>query len=38
MITLTAEGMRPHYANVAPKHQATMAGWVNQFNDRSGKS
>jgi len=37
MITLTAEGMRPHYANVKPKHQAGMAGWVNQFNDRSAR-
>lgn len=38
MITLTAEGMRPHYANVAPQHRVNMTGWVNQFNDRSRRA
>lgn len=37
VITLAAQGMHPHYANVAPQHRANMTRWANQFNDRSGQ-
>lgn len=35
IITLSAEGMQPHVANVAPQHRAVMTKWVNDFNARS---
>lgn len=37
VITLAAQGMGPHYANVAPQHRANMTRWVNQFNERSAR-
>lgn len=35
IITLSAQGIQPHVANVAPQHRANMTKWVNDFNDRS---
>ena len=35
MIVLNAQGMGPHFANVAPQHRGNMARWVNSFNQRS---
>lgn len=37
VITLAAQGLGPHFANVAPQHRQNMTRWVNQFNDRSAR-